>query len=97
MAMKNENHPHITSYTSHAIVLIILLTLTAITVSVTELHFSTFSVGVALIIASIKGTTVITYFMHLKNESFFLKIIVSVVFVVYALVIILTFFDYLFR
>jgi cytochrome c oxidase subunit 4 len=95
--MKDDKHPHITSYTNHWIVLIVLLFLTFITVAVTELHFSTFSVGVALIIASVKGTTVLTYFMHLKHEKMFLKLIVAGVFVVYALVIILTFVDYLLR
>ena len=92
-----DNKPHITSYSQHGIILIILLILTFITVAVTGIHFSTFSVGVALIIASVKGATVLTYFMHLKHEKLFLKLIVASVFVVYALVIILTFVDYLLR
>ncbi len=95
--MKNDKQPHISSYTQHILVLLVLLFLTFITVAVTEIHFSTFSVGVALIIASVKGGTVLTYFMHLKYESMFLKLIVLGVFVVYALVIILTFIDYLLR
>lgn len=95
--MKNDKHPHITSYSQHLVILIILLVLTFVTVAITEIHFSTFSVGVALIIASVKGGTVLTYFMHLKHESLFLKLIVVGVFVVYALVIILTFIDYLLR
>lgn len=95
--MKHDKEPHISSYTQHITVLLVLLVLTFITVAVTEIHFSTFSVGVALIIASIKGSTVLTYFMHLKYESRFLKVIVSGVFVLYALVIVLTFIDYLLR
>lgn len=95
--MKNDKHPHISSYNQHAIVLIVLLLLTFTTVAVTQIHFSTFSVGVALIIASIKGATVLSYFMHLKHESLFLKLIVSGVFLLYVLVIILTFIDYLLR
>ncbi len=95
--MKNENHTHISSYNQHVTVLLVLLILTFITVAVTEIHFSTFSVGVALIIASLKGATVLTYFMHLKYEKLFLKLIVVGVFVVYALVIVLTFIDYLLR
>lgn len=92
-----EKQHHLSSYTQHAIVLIILLILTFITVAVTEIHFSTFSVGVALLIASAKGFTVLSYFMHLKYENRFLKLIVAGIFLLYALVIVITFIDYLFR
>jgi cytochrome c oxidase subunit IV len=88
---------HISSYTSHAIVLIALLVLTTISVTVAEFHLGVISVIVALLVASIKGTTVLTYFMHLKFESTFFKAMVAGVFLVYVLVIIFTLFDYLFR
>lgn len=91
-----EKH-HISSYTSHGIVLTVLLALTAISVLVAELHLGAISVAVALLVASIKGTTVLTYFMHLKYESTFYKVMVAGVFVMYALIIIFTFSDYLFR
>ena len=94
--MSAEKH-HISSYTSQGVVLIALLALTAISVGVAELHLGALSVAVALLVASIKGTTVLTYFMHLKHESLFFKIMVAAVFVVYVLVIIFLFFDYLFR
>lgn len=96
MLMNNETH-HISSYTSHAIVLIVLLVLTSISVMATGWHLGAFTVSVALLIASIKVRTVITYFMHLKFESLFLKLLVTGVFVLYALVIIITFIDYYFR
>jgi len=94
--MKNEE-THITSYSSHAIVLIILLILTTISVSVTGWHFGPFSVLVALIIASIKVRTVITHFMHMKFENLFMKLMITGVFTLFALVIIITFIDYYFR
>jgi cytochrome c oxidase subunit 4 len=94
--MKNEE-THISSYTSHAIVLIVLLTLTTISVIVTGYHLGAFSVAAALIIASIKVRTVITWFMHLRFESLFLKLMVTAVFVIYGLIIIITFIDYLLR
>ena len=94
--MSNEKH-HISSYTSHAMVLIALLVLTFITVFVSEINFGAFSVGVALIVASVKVAIVLTYFMHLKYESRFTKIMVGGVFVIFALVVIITFIDYLFR
>jgi len=94
--MEHEKQ-HITSFQSHARVLLILLALTAVTVLVAGLHFGAFSVGVALLIASVKATIVLVYFMHLKFESTFMKIIVSMVFLVFALVVIITFIDYLLR
>ena len=88
---------HISSYTSQGVVLIILLSLTALSVGMAELHLGAISVAVALLVASVKGTTVITWFMHLKYESLFFKIMVAGVFLMYLLVIIFLFFDYLFR
>ena len=88
---------HISTYASHGTVLAILLSLTALSVGMAELHLGALSVGVALLVASVKGTTVLTYFMHLKYESLFFKIMVTGVFVMYLLIIIFLFFDYLFR
>jgi cytochrome c oxidase subunit IV len=94
--MKKEE-THISSYSSHAIVLIILLILTTVSVSVTGWHFGPFSVLVALVIASIKVRTVITYFMHMKFESLFMRMMITGVFTLFALVIIITFIDYYLR
>jgi caa(3)-type oxidase subunit IV len=54
-------------------------------------------VAVALIIACVKVATVLINFMHLKFENLFLKLLVTGVFVMFTLVIILTFVDYYFR
>lgn len=94
--MKN-NETHISSYASHAIILIILLFLTTISVLVTGWHFGAFSVAVAMLIASFKARTVISYFMHVRYENLFIKLMVAGVFALYALVIIITFIDYLLR
>jgi len=88
---------HISSYFSHAVVLVILLLLTTISVLVTGWHLGALTVAVALIIACVKAGTVITYFMHMKFESLFLKLLVTGVFVLFALVIVITFIDYLLR
>lgn len=94
--MKKEE-VHISGYTSHAVVLIALLVLTAVSVGVTGLHLGAYSAAIALLIASVKVATVLINFMHLKFESLFLKLMVSGVFVLFALVIIITFIDYLLR
>lgn len=92
-----EQHEHISSYSQHGIVLIVLLMLTFVTVLVANINFGMLSVAVALIIAAIKGTTVVSYFMHLKYENRFMQYMVAGVFLLYALVVIITFFDYSFR
>jgi cytochrome c oxidase subunit IV len=94
--MKNEEI-HITSYTSHAIVLIALLILTTISVAATGWHLGAYTVAAALIIACIKVATVIINFMHVKHEGLFIKSMVGGVFVLFALIIIITFIDYYLR
>jgi len=94
--MKHEDK-HISSYASLAIVLAVLLFLTAFSVWITGFHFGAFTVAVALIIACVKVATVLINFMHLKFENLFLKLLVTGVFVMFALVIVLTFVDYYFR
>lgn len=88
---------HVSSYASLAKVLVALLILTTISVSATGWHLGAITAAVALVIASIKVGTVITYFMHMKFESLFLKLLVTGVFLIFALVIIITFIDYLLR
>jgi cytochrome c oxidase subunit 4 len=88
---------HISSFSSLATVLVILLLLTTLSVGVTAYHLGAFAVAVALIIATIKVAIVITQYMHMKFESLFLKLMISGVFVIFALVILITFIDYYFR
>ena len=93
-------HPetvHITSYRSHAWVLITLLAFTFLTITVTWIDLSALTVLVAMLIASVKGYIVLTYFMHLKFESTLFRVFVFMVLAIYALVILFTFSDYLFR
>jgi cytochrome c oxidase subunit 4 len=94
--MKDEKQ-HISSFESLTIVLVILLILTTISVLVTGIHLGPVTVAVALLIASVKVAIVITQFMHLKFENLFLKLAVSGVLTLFALVILITFIDYFFR
>lgn len=55
---------------TYVLVFVALLTLTVITVAVSYWHLPiTYAVTVALIIASIKGSLVASYFMHLISEK----------------------------
>ena len=88
---------HITPYRMLGWVLVSLLLLTVITVTVTWIDLSAWTVTVALIIASVKSYVVLTYFMHLKFESTLFRVFVFMVMLIYALVILFTLSDYLFR
>ena len=76
---------------------IALLALTAITVAVAGMHLGTLSVTVAVLIAGIKATVVLLFFMHLKYESTLFKTMVLVTIGTFVIFIGLTFFDVLFR
>jgi len=93
----NHEEKHISSYQSLAIVLVILLFLTTISVLITGFHLGAFTVAVALMIASVKVFIVLRQFMHLKFENRFLRLAVTGVFALFAVVTIITFIDYYFR
>ena len=89
--MQNKTSKHIMEYKTQALVLAGLLMLTGITVGVSFINLGPFNVWVALLIASIKGSLVLMFFMHLKYESrvliisflgtiFFLTIMISFIF-----------------
>jgi len=88
---------HITDYRVYGWVLLALLILTSITITVTWIDLSALTVLVALIIASVKSFIVLRYFMHLKFESGIFTVFIVMVLLIYVLVIVLTFFDYLLR
>jgi len=91
--MKNHDN-HITSYRLNGTVLLVLLLLTTITILAIKLHFGAFTVAVALLIACVKAAIVLTYFMHLKFENLLLRLMVSGVFLLFAIVVVITFIDY---
>ena len=92
-----NNVSHTTEYRTLGKVLLFLMFCTFLTITVTGIHLGPLSVTVALIIACAKAYTVMTYFMHLKYESLLLRILVAMIFVLYAIIILITFIDYAFR
>jgi cytochrome c oxidase subunit 4 len=97
--MENHEHHenHITPYSTTLKVLIGLLFLTFLTITITGFHLGAFTVAAALIIACVKGGIVITWFMHLKNETPIFRYMVLGVLSLYVLIIVITFLDYAFR
>lgn len=92
-----HNTPHITEYRVLGRILLVLLFLTMVTIGVTSLELGTLTVTVALLIACVKVFLVLIYFMHLKYESWLLRILVGMVFLLFLLIIVITFIDYAYR
>ena len=89
--MSDKQAAHIFEYKSLFYVLMALLVLTGITIGVSFVDLGNLNVWIALIIASIKGSLVLMFFMHMKYEGkvlvlsfmgtiFFLAIMISFTF-----------------
>ena len=94
---KESNKHQLVGYGTYVLTWLGLLVLTAATVTVAGMRLGNFSVFTAIVIASIKSTIVLMFFMHLKYESRVFKIMLLVVVVVLAIFIGFTFFDISFR
>ncbi|MCK9411108.1 MAG: cytochrome C oxidase subunit IV family protein [Prolixibacteraceae bacterium] len=94
--MKNHEN-HVSTDSLNWKVLVILLILTTISILAVKVHLGAYTVALALILASVKVTIVLTYFMHLKFENSLLRLMVGGVFLLFAVVIAITFIDYFFR
>jgi len=92
-----NNSSHTTEYKVLAKILVILMFLTFLTISVTSFNLAAFTVTIALLIAGVKAFLVLTYFMHLKYESMLLRILVATVFVLFVIIVLITFIDYSYR
>ncbi len=92
-----NNSSHITDYKVLTRVLLVLMFCTFLTISITSYNLAAFTVTIALLIAGFKSFLVLSYFMHLKYESLLLRILVSIVFVLFALIVLITFIDYSYR
>lgn len=78
--MSEEIKKHVRIYVT---VFVALAFLTIVTVTISTLHLATgAAIGVALLIASIKGSLVACYFMHLISEKklIFIVLVITVVF-----------------
>jgi cytochrome c oxidase subunit IV len=93
----NNRPTHVSSYLLNGTILLILLILTTLTVLLIHFHLGAMTVALALLIALLKGSLVITYFMHLKSEYLLLRILVIGVILFYFSIVLVTFIDYLYR
>jgi len=92
-----ENKEHIITYKTYLIILFALISLTLISVGLTRIEFNEYTLAVALILASIKSSLVLIYFMHLKFEHNVYKFMMIGVIMLIITVLAITFLDYSYR
>lgn len=95
--MSNNSHSHIVKYKTYFFVLLALLLFTSLSVLITEIELGKLAMIGALILATLKSSLVLWYFMHLKYESKFLRTMVGLVLFIFVAVVIVTFLDYSFQ
>ncbi len=94
--LSNEKH-HIVPYRVYVLVLIGLIALTLSSIGITSINLGQYTVVGALVFAVIKTFLVLTFFMHLKYDKLYIKLMVAFVFAVFVVTIVITFLDYLYR
>ncbi len=94
--MSEEKH-HIVSYKTYFLILLALITFTFGSVWITSIELGEYTVAGALLFSTFKTFLVLTFFMHLKYDKPYIKLMVAFVFGVFIVTIIITFLDYLYR
>jgi cytochrome c oxidase subunit IV len=93
----NQEKQHITEYKVYGIVLVVLLLLTALSILVTHIDLKAWTVGIALLVTCSMAFIILTYFMHLKFDNLLIKILVGLVFVLFAIFVGITLIEYMTR
>lgn len=94
---ENRSTEHLVSYGTYFLVWLSLISLTALTVAIAGVDFGKFAILIALFIAAIKSTLVISYFMHIKFDDLIFKVFLLVALATLASIFILTAFDVFYR
>jgi cytochrome c oxidase subunit 4 len=97
MGMPKDKDHHIVPYSIYVNVWLALLALTVITVSVSYIDMRNVAILTAVLIATVKCTLVLLYFMHIRFGKPLYAIMILAVLGTYATFIGLTFADYGYR
>jgi cytochrome c oxidase subunit 4 len=96
--MKPEEEIRKARYKTYALVWMILVILTGMTLSVAGMDLGGWTVLIALAIAGTKSGLILNYFMHLRSEKLLIfRVIIPLVMAVFLVFILLTFSDLAFR
>ena len=94
---KNNIKKETEGYSTYIVIWAALLALTGITVYVAGLDVGSFGITINILIASMKAGLVVYIFMHLKDESPILKLMLLMAVLTLTVIIVLTFLDILYR
>ena len=97
--MSDHTHEaqHISPTRLYVGILLALVMLTLITVGVSYLDMHKFTVFTAMLVATVKATLVLLYFMHIRFEKPMYAVMILAVLLTYGIFVVLTFSDYSFR
>jgi cytochrome c oxidase subunit IV len=93
----SEEKNHITEYTTYVKVYIALLFLTALNITIATYSHSAWVAGFIVLIATIQAAIALNWFMHLQWDNKLIRSLVIFLFLLYIVVILITFLDYSFR
>ena len=97
MGMLKDKDHHIVPYKIYVNVWLALLVLTVITVAVSYVDMRNVAVLTAVLIATVKCSLVLLYFMHIRFEKPIFTVMILVLLLTYGIFIGLTFTDYSYR
>ncbi len=95
--MSTETKTHIVKYKTYFFVLLALLLMTFISVAITSIDLGGLAIVGALLLATIKSSLVLWFFMHLKYENVMFRVMIGFVLFIFLAVMIVTFLDYGFQ
>jgi len=84
-------------FSTYILIWLGLLMLTGVTITVAGLNLGTLSVLGAIVIAAIKSTLVVLYFMHIKYEDKVFKLMLGLAIFTLVVILVLTFADVSYR
>ena len=95
--MKEQEKHIIVSTKTFVLIWLALLVLTGVTIKAAQMRMGEWSILANLLIASTKASLVLWFFMHLKYEKMFFKLLFIVPIATITIIIGLTFFDIWYR
>jgi len=95
--MDTNKTKNIHPYSTYLLIWFGLLVLTGVTVTVAGLNLGNLSVLGAILIAAVKSTLVLLFFMHLRYEDRVFKIMLGIAIITLMIIMVLTFADVSFR
>ncbi|HUI67519.1 MAG TPA: cytochrome C oxidase subunit IV family protein [Nitrospirota bacterium] len=95
--MKEQEKHIVVGTKTFVLIWLALLVLTGLTIKAAQMRMGEWSMIANLLIASTKASLVLWFFMHLKYEKLFFKLLFFVPIATITIIIMLTFFDIWYR